>query len=371
MGRRGALAKRLLDAAPVAAQKHSGPVSCGARRPRRRREGPPRRFREATACVRGRAAADGWALDGWFAAVSRDTPLVIQIDNVEDADDASLGLLVALAKAAAESPIAMMVTVGAVETDAAIGLSTLRERSAHVELQGLTAPEMLELTRSLFSDAPKVERFAEWLFEWTAGSPAHALAISRQLLLEGTISYASGVWTLPDRVAEVELPGALADVLSLRFRQLTEEARSLAECLCLQRHQTSLELCKLLVEKDDEQRALSLLDELALADVLYFDGDGYRFSSAARRKALLGEMATIDREKHHRRLGNAFLRLAGSTGEESPALRLQAGFHLIQGRDEQRGAEIIAGVTHDALTGTLIANLHRAGPGPRCRPPRL
>jgi tRNA A-37 threonylcarbamoyl transferase component Bud32 len=361
-GMTGALARRLLDAAPFAAQKHAAPFQVA--------------LSSLGADVKARLGASekpsqpsgadppplGRALDGWFAAVSRDTPLVIQIDNVEDADDASLGVLAALAKAAAELPIVVMATEGTSGIDAAIGLSTLRERSTEVELQGLTAPEMLELTRSLFSDAPKVQRFAEWLFGWTAGSPLHALEISRQLLLEGTISYASGVWTLPDRVADAELPRALGDALSLRIRRLTEEARILAECLCLHRHQTTLELCRLLLEKGDERSVLSLLDELAQEDVLYFDRDGYRFSSTALRKALLAGMGTIDLEKHHRRLGNAFIQLASSTLEEGPALRLQAGFHFIQGGEEQRGAETIAGVTHDALTGTLIANLHRSGP---------
>jgi hypothetical protein len=54
------------------------------------------------------------------------------------------------------------------------------------------------------------------------------------------------------------------------------------------------------------------------------------------------------RLKHnHRRLGEG---LAELTGDGNPALRIEAGWHLIQGGDERRGADMIASVTHDAVT---------------------
>ena len=44
------------------------------------------------------------------------------------------------------------------------------------------------------------------------------------------------------------------------------------------------------------------------------------------------------REQNHRRLGEAFAQLAG----DNAVLRLEAGWHLIKGGDEVRGADMIA-----------------------------
>jgi hypothetical protein len=300
------------------------------------------------------------ALDGWIGAIAREKPLLIQVDNVEHADDASLAELASLAKASETLPLLLITTVAEGRRKDVIGLTTLLHRSERQVLRPLTVADVHELTRSLFGDAPKVERFAEWLFDWTAGSPLHALEISRQLLSRDVIRYTAGVWTLPDRPPETGLPAALSDALSARADTLSGGARILAECLALQHEQPTLSMCRLLLPGESAESVLSLLDELARRDVLYPERDGYRFSSAALREAIVGRMNDLDHRENHKRLGDAFLTLAGDRG--NPELRLQAGWHLIQGEDEERGADTIASVTHDALTGSLIANLHRVGP---------
>ena len=233
----------------------------------------------------------GRALEEWCGEISVEKPVVVLVDNVECADDSSLGLLAGLTKVAARCPLMVVVTeCSSRERTEAIGLATLREHATVIELVGLRAHEMLELGRSLFGDAPGVERFTEWLRERTAGSPLHAIEVSRQLLTKGVIGYSAGVWTLPDEVPDAELPAALGDALSMRLALLSDAARTLAECLSLQRNQPTFELCSLLASHTEGGGVLSLLDELAEREVLFFEQDGYRFSSAALQDALLSNM---------------------------------------------------------------------------------
>lgn len=298
-------------------------------------------------------------LEEWFAMISRRRPLVIAVDNIEYADDASLGILAALAKASAGHPIVVVVSERiSNEKRLSLGLKALRTHAQHLHLPGLSGAEMLELVRSLFGDAPNAERFADWLHGRTAGSPLHAVEISRQLVAGNVIRYAGGLWTLPVQRPETELPAALGDALSFRIGSLSVPARSLAESLSLGREKPTLELCCLLAGAD-ERRATALLDELARNDVLYAEGDSYRFSSAALRDALLAGMGELGLESSHRRLGEALSKLASA---RDPALMIEAGWHLIQGGDEHRGADLIAAVTHDAVTIRLLhANLHYCG----------
>lgn len=359
-----ALAARLLDALPAASREHARAcrdalAALGREIELRLTTGPTSVAPPPPDAPSGERVVPGGTLDGWFADVSRAKPLVIEVDNVDDADDASLGLLVRLARVSRECPLLLVVTER-IRRDpgTAAGLVALRNRCENVSLSGLSPAETLELTRSFFGDAPNVERFAEWLHGRTAGGPLHCVEISRQLVARGVVRYIEGIWVLPPDRPDAELPAALEDALSIRLATLSAQARGLAECISLQREQPTLELCRLLCEGADDHRAVLLLDELARNDVLYADGDGYRFSSVAVREAIRGGMDELRREHNHRRLGEAFARLAGDDSH----LRIEAGWHLIKGGDDQRGADMIARVTHNSATvRKMIANLHHVG----------
>jgi tRNA A-37 threonylcarbamoyl transferase component Bud32/tetratricopeptide (TPR) repeat protein len=299
------------------------------------------------------------SLDGWFAAISRSKPLVLEVDNVDDADDASLGLLVALAKTSANSAILLVVTERIRrETRQASGLASLRQSDALV-LDGLSSTETRELCHSLFGDAQNLGRFADWLHSRTAGSPLHCIEISRQLLSAHLVRFIDGMWALPAEHPKVDLPTGLEEALSLRLDALSESARGLAECLGLQREQPSLELCRLLLGDSDGVRVLQVLDELARNDVICAGEDGYRFSSTALRDAVLAGMTATRREQNHARLGEALAYLAGPDDDE---LRIEAGWQLIQGGEDLRGADLIAEATRDSATvRRMIANLHHVG----------
>lgn len=299
-------------------------------------------------------------LDGFVVEIARTRPLVLEIDNVEYADDSSLGFVAALARICREHPILVVVTERTQrEEGSRVGLDALRHHSRRIELAGLRSEETLELVRSLFGDAPNVQRFAEWLHDRTAGSPLHAVEIARQLVAKQVIRYSGGLWTLPLDRPDAELNAALGDALSIRIAALGADARALAECLSLQRESPTFKLCRLLSDGADDREVLLRLDELARTDVLYPEADGYRFSSTAVREALLAEMNLDTLEDNHKRLGLAFEKLAG---QENPNLRIEAGWHLIQGGEELRGADLIANVACDPFTvRTAIANLHRIG----------
>lgn len=306
------------------------------------------------------AADTASGLEGLFLELAQVKPLVVAVDNVEYADAASIGLIAALSRQTSGQPLLLVFTERqSRESHDAIGLSTLRSSSSSIELGGLSPAETLELARSLFDETPNLERFAEWLHGRTAGSPLHCIEISRQLVTQKVLRHVGGVWVLPVERPDAELPAALEDALSIRLAALGKEARGLAECLSLAREQPTVALCRMLLDDPADRKLWLLLDELVQKDVLQAHADGYRFGSLALREALLRGMSETGREQNHGRLGAAFARLAGP-GDHG--LKIAAGWHLIKGGEELRGAAMIAEVTHDSVAvRTLIANLHRAG----------
>ena len=309
----------------------------------------------------GLGASGGDEVHEWFIEISRGKPLVLEIDNVDDADDASLGLLVALVRAAAQIPLLVVVSeTTQAEPRGAPGLVAVRAQSEPVVLEGMVATETLELCRSIFGDAPNVERFAGWLHGLTAGSPAYAIEISRRLVADRVLRYIDGIWALPADPPDADLPADLEHALLARLATLTAPARGVAGCLCLAREQPTMALVRLLVDDPDDRLVSQVMGELARSDVLHADQGGYRFASTALREALIAGMDQAQRKETHRRLGAALARMAGP---EQPALRIEAGWHLIRGGDDLPGADLIAKVTHDNATlQKLIVNLHHVGP---------
>jgi hypothetical protein len=306
----------------------------------------------------------GGDLSDWLAEVSHHKPLVITVDNVEFCDAASLGVLVSLsARARHESVLLVVAERTRRERKPNKGLTVLREQCRTLELSNLAPGETLALARSLFGDAPNVERFAEWLHGRTAGSPLHCVEISRQLIAQEVIRHEGGLWTLPASRPHVELPEALEGALLVRIANLSPGALALARCLSLQRGEPTLELCRELVEataqRNAEQEALVLLDELARNDVLHRDQSGYRFGSAALRDALIAGLDGYALEAAHSQLGRAFELLA--IGDRVQLL--EAGWHLMRGGEELRGADLIAFVLRDGLAvRRLSANGYQLGP---------
>ncbi|MDB4986064.1 MAG: transcriptional regulator, putative ATPase, winged helix family [Myxococcaceae bacterium] len=366
-----AIALRLLDALPDLAREHarlhSSALSALGREVERRISAAP--SRPPSNITQAHAVATTAELDDWIIAVSQHKLLVIEVDNVEYCDDFTLGLLVALAKRAPSDALFVLVVDGLARGRApAKGLALLRECCDTVPLLNLGSAETLALTRSLFGDAPNVDRFAEWLHGRTAGSPLHCVEITRQLVAQEIIQHDAGVWVLPAGRPQVVLPDALEDVLAARLSNLSEAALSLARCLSLPRTEPTFALCELLVDSSlgkggaasASEDVRSLLDELARHDVLLCDQSAYRFSSTALRETLRSEMKDHERDQSHLRLGAAFAHMAAKS---DLALRIEAGWHFIHGGDELRGADMIAAVmSRGFATRALSANTYPIGP---------
>ncbi|HEX4339924.1 MAG TPA: AAA family ATPase, partial [Polyangiaceae bacterium] len=355
-----AMAERVLDLFPelarASAEHHRGALAALGDGIRERLGAPRLSPDESGIAIRGASGS----VTAWFEEMSRDRPMVVTVDDVECADEASFGLLTSLASASTRSRLLLVVTERAgADPSRAVGLRALRSHCESMSLPGLGAADTLELTRSVFGEAPNAARFAEWMHERTAGSALHFIAISRHLAAKRVARYVGGAWVLPAERPDSDPPQALEDALAVRLSGLGEKARALAECLALQRaRRPTLELCRLLVDRDDRGSVLTFLDELERENVVYADADGYRFSSLALSEALLRGMTSERRAQNHRRLGAALLTLPNP----EPGTTVEAGWHLIQGGDELAGAEHIASVTSDgAVTIRLLGNLHQLG----------
>jgi hypothetical protein len=273
-------------------------------------------------------------------------PLLLLVDDVDAADEASLAMFAGLSGIATQTPLTMIASAVAASAQARPALSwrSLYKRSEKLELTALSERDVAVMARSLFGDVPNLQRLADWLSEQAGGMPLHCMALIRRLHASGSIRYVGGIWVLP-----VERPPQLAlddldQLLATRVEQLSPQARALAEALAIQEGTLTREQCAQLVQGDNP---LVLLAELVRAEVLEDSLQGYRFTHHTLREVLQSQLSAERRQQLHIELAERAL--ASATSATLMHARIEAGWHLLQGGQEDRGADLLAAVTYDAV----------------------
>jgi hypothetical protein len=277
------------------------------------------------------------ALRAWFLALAERRPLVLVIDDIEFADETSLGLIALLAR---ESVNCRLLVIATARPDAVRSgpLSAFGER---LSLGALDADAVSEFVRSVFADAPNTARLARWLHSVSAGVPLHCSELIGHLVENGVVRYRDGAWTLPENLRTDSLPASVDEAVAARLARLRPDARALAEALSVSRTALPLAISIVLADADapgGEPDAVELLDELVSHGVLVGSGGAYRFAEESLRERLFAGLGEERRKHLHREVGEAMGLACGDRSFDA----IVAGLHLLQGGDEERGATLLA-----------------------------
>jgi hypothetical protein len=314
--------------------------AAGARRiewPQQPDANAPRFGRNDAGEARGRLQE---ALTELFCKIARVRPLLIAVDDLENADEFSAALITALAHQTARLPFVVIAS----ETEGRNGRHfeaaiSLRSVAVQMQLTELDRRETAELVESMFGSVPNLDRLVEWLYRAAHGNPKLTVELVEHLLERGIVRYVAGTWVLPsDEIAET-VPQDVAEAFSIRVHTLSAEAIALAELLCVRRGGATAETC-LAAGAAASQQVFAALDELVRKGVLESAGDEYVFAQEALRSTLQRSLAPERVRVLHRRWADVLL------AEKVPSVdvELEAGWHLVHTEDELRGADLLARV---------------------------
>jgi tetratricopeptide (TPR) repeat protein len=277
------------------------------------------------------------ALAGWFRAVSEQEKLAVFVDDADELDDASGAFVSALARSSTESAVLVVAssTESAGKTDSDT-MKVVRATSVGVHLEAMHLDVTRALLRSAFGDVPNLPRLAERLHERSEGNPQRCLDLVLHLVRQDVIEYQGGTWILPIELPDDRLPKTFDAVLARRFDQLSSVARSVAQILGLQRGPLSVETLTALFDGDQAGRVSLAVDELLRDGVASGNRNAVRL--ADRYAAHVGAMAPERIAVVHGKLAEGIL----SRGQLSAIDRLEAGFHLVQAGDLDRGGKLLA-----------------------------
>ncbi|HMI92012.1 MAG TPA: protein kinase, partial [Polyangiales bacterium] len=216
----------------------------------------------------------GLALRDFLRVLARKQILVLAVDDLDRADEASSALLAALALIAPTAQLLCVATHGGHATGPVlVGLELFAEHAAQIELERLSEAQSETLLRHVFGDVPHLATLNAAIFAVADGRPRALLEHAQHLVDDGTIGYENGSWKLPATLDRNALPVAIAAGLRQRVERLSELARELGRCHALSGFDrfTRDDYLALSVTRDGHA-VDAALDELVQARIASSDG---------------------------------------------------------------------------------------------------
>ncbi|MDP9331992.1 MAG: AAA family ATPase [Actinomycetota bacterium] len=276
-----------------------------------------------------------------LAEASAQYPIMVVLDDLHWADRSTLLVLRHLVSAPTAMQLALVVTYRDTEveegdalSDALAGLYRARGVDS-VPLRGLVDREMvalLEASEGQAADAAGVS-LAHELQRETDGNPFFAGEILRHLVEQGSLARdGSGRWRLPGKLADLELPNGVREVVRSRVHQLGERTRRVLTTAAVLGHTFTIPLLGAVAKIDDDD----LLDDLERAERAHLVAETgrpeqFRFEHALIQHTLYQDVGTTRRLRVHRRTAEALEELAGG---EDDTIVAELAYHWDRGTTE-------------------------------------
>ena len=241
------------------------------------------------------------AVTNFLKIGARSHPMVIVLDDLHDADEASLGLLRFMARELKGAAIMLVGTYRDMEVRRSPGLSKmigeLGREARSIPVGGLSESEVTKFVEFRAGQRPDDELIAK-LCAATNGNPLFVDGIVRALIAEGAIGLAGA----PDR--PFKIPGGIRGAIRNRLDGLSLESNSILATAAAIGNEFDFNLCQSVANVSTDE-AHRLLDETTHAGIVTALGHGrYRFSHALIREAVYEELDTNSRIRIHGKIAN-------------------------------------------------------------------
>jgi DNA-binding CsgD family transcriptional regulator len=260
-----------------------------------------------------------YAFTHFITGLARSTPLLVVLEDLHWADDATLELLPALARAAATERVGLLLTYRSDEVSPQLAhlLAGLdRERLAEeVALVPLDRAEAGEMFRAIFAlQRPPRADLGDAIHALTGGNPFFIEEVLRSLVATGGIYFTDGAWS-GKALADLRIPRSVQDAVRRRRDELSAEAGQVLEVAAVCGQRIDFPLLQR-VTGHDEEALLRCLKALIAAQLLVEAApDRFAFRHALTRHAVYTGLLARERRSLHRRIAATIEDLSGDAHE--------------------------------------------------------
>ena len=248
----------------------------------------------------------------FFESVALARPLVLVLEDLHWADQATLDLLRYLARHVTELRILLIATYRDDEVTRTHPLfqllpSLVRESGAlRIELRPLEESDVFEFTRDQFDlDDPSLDQLVPFLLRWTEGNPLFVHELLRTLEHDGALRRTTGGWQLGE-LPDVAVPGLIQQMVDVRMSPLPNESRVALQMAAVIGHEVPLDLWAsvsgvgVVAEASNDALESQLLTES-------HDRQGIAFRHALIRESIYESLSLPQRRDVHRRVADSYL----------------------------------------------------------------
>lgn len=239
------------------------------------------------------------------------------VEDLHWSDDASLDVLLHLARMAATEPILLMLTYRGDEVQPGLAhlLAELdRNRlAAELRLDRLAPADVDAMVRAIFGVLRAIRAdFLDVLAALTDGNPFFVEETLKSLVAAGDIFYADGTWKRKDLDA-LQIPRSVQDAVRRRAAGLGEQTRRTLALAAVAGRRFAFAMLRDLLGVSEEDLLASIKELIGAQLVVEESADRFAFRHALTRQAIYADLLARERRQLHRRVAEAIERNAGAS----------------------------------------------------------
>ena len=291
-------------------------------------------------------------LERMLVQLSEKKPLVIAVEDVQNADGATLAFLeyFAVTLQTQQLPIVVVLTLRPEERHTNPNLNhTLRAMTTALGAQhrryALKRLRGRDLSLLLDQILPLEQRLKERVGWLSQGVPLHAIQIVRYLQNEGSIENQDGRWVLlQGSPREMELPPDLMDLMRLRIEQATarregSSLRATLEWLATLGMRTPIELLSAVIGGSDglDTDLVELREQGIVRQAVHQNLDSVEFDNSLLREAILRDLSERHANRRlHKTAAARKIEFYRNKGMEIPLVEIAEHWRQAGERDKYR-----------------------------------
>ena len=279
---------------------------------------------------------------------SKETPLLLIMDDMNWADAGSLDLLLSAAREAAAQHMLLVGIYRDVEVEDDSDLfeflyDVKREKlGENLNLKGFGLEETGLLIGEILRQKTVDSEFRDLIYQKTAGNPFFIEELVRSLVEQGILFKTAKGW---DRkpISEIEIPSGVRTVIKQRLSSLDEESLSVlavASVTSSESKEFSFALLKS-VTGMEENRLIDIMDRVLktrlIRETKMASGrPGFTFTDTRIRDAIYDEMTLLRRGRYHLKAAQAIEAIYKDRLDDVYGVLV---FHYLKGNDQTKAAE--------------------------------
>jgi DNA-binding CsgD family transcriptional regulator/Tfp pilus assembly protein PilF len=247
----------------------------------------------------------------FFTEQATHQPLLCILEDLHWSDEASLELLVYLARSCTHLPLLFVLTYRSDDVSPELRHCLAAFDREHLAqdffLQRLSRTEVDAMLRAIFARHQATPTgLLESMYTLTEGNPFFIEEILKSLLATGEIANREGVWErtllFGTHTRSPLIPRSVQDAVYQRTKQLSEEARQVLTLAAVAGRRFDLAILQQVMQIE-ESHLLAFMKELVAAQLVREEApDQFVFRHALTREAVYAELLAGERRSLHRRI---------------------------------------------------------------------